>query len=475
MAGVALVVACGASESQDKDPYPNGSGAGTGTSGSAGDSSSSGGGGNSTSSSGGTTSIGVGGDGFGDAPSFGGACAGDVITGELIPLDVYIMLDTSASMLEDTSAGTSKWDAIKTALASFLNDPKSSGLGVGIQYFPLLKAGVPETCTSTAQCGADGGSCVLKICWGYPGGMLLCSKNGDCRGYGSCVNLAYCSLDKRYICNSPGSNCIDADGNNYGVCEAATSSFCSDNASCVVADYTAADEEIQLLPDAASTLVASIDSQTPDGQTPMAPALDGAIAHAKTWATDHPDHTVVVVLATDGLPTQCDPQDITSIAALATNGVSGSPSILTYVIGTFAPDEAAALTDLDSVALAGGTEKAFVVDTSQDVAAQFGAALDAIRGTKLACEFKMPVAPEGETLDLGKVNVTFSSADISQDLGYVETGADCGFFTAGWYYDDPAAPTKIVLCPSACDAVQGIVGGQVSIQLGCETHYAIPK
>ncbi|MND04728.1 hypothetical protein D3C83_251350 [compost metagenome] len=39
----------------------------------------------------------------------------------------------------------------------------------------------------------------------------------------------------------------------------------------------------------------------------------------------------------------------------------------------------------------------------------------------------------------------------------------------GWYYDDPAAPSRILLCPSSCDAVNDGSGGRVDIALGCET------
>src|SRR4051812_30417313 len=78
----------------------------------------------------------------------GSACAQVVSKGEAVPLDMYILLDKSASMLDTTGAGPTKWDAIRAALESFVSDPLSKGLGVGLQYFPLLKPGVPGTCTT---------------------------------------------------------------------------------------------------------------------------------------------------------------------------------------------------------------------------------------------------------------------------------------------------------------------------------------
>ena len=40
----------------------------------------------------------------------------DITKGEVIPLDVHIMLDTSGSLLVPTGLGTNNWTAIKDAL-----------------------------------------------------------------------------------------------------------------------------------------------------------------------------------------------------------------------------------------------------------------------------------------------------------------------------------------------------------------------
>jgi hypothetical protein len=43
----------------------------------------------------------------------------------------------------------------------------------------------------------------------------------------------------------------------------------------------------------------------------------------------------------------------------------------------------------------------------------------------------------------------------------------------GWYYDVPpaggATPTKVVLCPTSCDAVKA-AGGQIDVVVGCKTQ-----
>ncbi len=51
---------------------------------------------------------------------------------ELSPLDLLVVLDISYSMDYDE-----KWTAVKSAMKSFVARPEFTGLGVGLQYFPL--------------------------------------------------------------------------------------------------------------------------------------------------------------------------------------------------------------------------------------------------------------------------------------------------------------------------------------------------
>jgi len=48
------------------------------------------------------------------------------------------------------------------------------------------------------------------------------------------------------------------------------------------------------------------------------------------------------------------------------------------------------------------------------------------------------------------------------------SAADCGD-EDGWYYDDPAAPGRILLCPTSCDRVSG-PGGNLYYSVGCATR-----
>jgi hypothetical protein len=267
------------------------------------------------------------------------------------------------------------------------------------------------------------------------------------------------------------------------LCNKLTTSTCADPDSCTAADYAKPTVQIGQLPGASAQLSTQLSWVKPIGATPTSAALQGAIDYAKSYAMPRPTHTVAVVLATDGLPTECAPTDINNIAAIAAKGLAGTPSIKTFVIGVFAPSETSAPTNLNKIAAAGGTTKAYMVDTTQNVAQAFFDALNAVRATKLACEYEIPPPPEDAgTLDFDRVNVEYTKSGTTTPvtIPYVPTGvAGCDATTGGWYYDaDPTkggVPTKIVMCPSTCTTFQQDTGGQIDIRLGCKTVVAPPK
>ncbi len=458
---------------------------------------------------GGGITVSGGASGAGGSGGSGGIaeCAGDISKAELLPLDIYVMLDSSSSML-DLAAGDTKWAAVSRALSAFVTDAGSAGIGVGLQFFPLADPTVPAECNADAECGTHGpcfqhfcqnagpdifpcagaadcigpddtdyGPCApLTYCWSAMD-LVLCHNDAECAGPGDCVPFNQCSMNTDYSCKMAGVRCgTPAEG--LGTCQAFDPpSFCVHSSDCSPAAYAAPAAEIAVLPGAAGDIRRTIEGHTPEGDTPTAPAVAGAIEHAKAWATEHPDHKVVVLLATDGLPTECiaDPENDTSgiagVVEAATAGVEGSPSVPTFVIGVFASTDTDARPNLDAIAEAGGTETAFLVDTGQNVEAEFLAALDSVRGTRLACEFAIPAPAAGKTLDYQQVNVRFTDAGNQQTLPYWATADDCDD-TGGWYYDvDPSqgTPSSILACPASCEAFQAATNGSVEIQLGCKT------
>jgi len=229
---------------------------------------------------------------------------------------------------------------------------------------------------------------------------------------------------------------------------------------CQYAHYQDLDVPLAALPDNEAAMVAAIDTTTPSGMTPTFGALKGTLLSAMSYKDEHVGDGVAVVLTTDGEPNYCTAEEnsIVSIAELAELALSYN-GVRTYVVAVGDADVAA----LTPIALAGGTEQVFDVTSNTDA---LTAALSAIKLDAVDCEFAMPPAPEGETLDLGHVNVTYyaGGAGEGETIPHVEDGAACGT-EPGWYYRD----TTIVLCPATCDAVQADAAARVEIVFGCTT------
>jgi Mg-chelatase subunit ChlD len=467
----AVAAACGSSNLNAPGASADGgsSGAPSGSGGSSGSSGASGGNGGDDSGATGT----FGGDASFSPDAFAG-CASATQEAKELPLDLYLMLDTSGSMDDLVAPQKSKWNSVVTAMTAFLNDPSSAGIGVGLQYFPLTQAGVPTSCTASSQCG-NAGPCFFNACAVTGTAVYPCDTRANCPGNAACMPIGYCQYDHDTICSPTGADCGN-DSNMFplGMCQAFTTSTCIQGDSCTVADYKTPAVPIALLPGAAAALTASLAAHSPTGNTPTAAALEGAIEQAQAYAVANPGHSVVAVLATDGIPDECIPNDIPTIAQIAAAGLAGTPSIKTFTIGVFTPSDAPSGTvAVNQIASAGGTKQAFVINTmSQDVEAQFQAALTSIRGAALPCQYEVPL-PEAGNADYGKINVQYTpGAGVATGLPYVETAARCGT-GGGWYYDvDPTeggTPRAVIVCPSTCTTLQNDSKGRVDVVIGCQT------
>jgi hypothetical protein len=244
--------------------------------------------------------------------------------------------------------------------------------------------------------------------------------------------------------------------------------------SCNAADYQMPDVEIGLLPMNAMPIVNSLNAHMPVSNTPTAAALTGAINHAIDWKNQHPGHTVVVVLVTDGEPNACG-----AVADVANAAQMGFMSTIpTYVIGITSSGTTCGLDpnppnqmDLDSVAMAGGTNAALIVDVAQNAAQQFLATMNQIRAkSQVPCQYALPKPMPGTQLDPAKVNVQF--VPPGAPMGVTVPGvtmATCDPVNGGWYYDNPALPTKINLCPVTCQQATMMTGSEINISVGCAT------
>ena len=98
---------------------------------------------------------------------------------------------------------------------------------------------------------------------------------------------------------------------------------------------------------------------------------------------------------------------------------------------------------------------------------------EVIQNAGLACEWVIPKPADEDVLDPEKVNVDFNDGMGGVlPIGKVELPADCANVTDGWYYDDPAMPTKILVCPQTCAKIQLAPKASMTIKFGCETIIA---
>jgi hypothetical protein len=97
-----------------------------------------------------------------------------------------------------------------------------------------------------------------------------------------------------------------------------------------------------------------------------------------------------------------------------------------------------------------------------------------IQGSQpLACQWKIPEPPMGETLDPGYVNVEFidENVGVPETIYHVDDAADCDPMLGGWYYDDNNAPKNIILCDVSCDKVSAAPqGSKINLLFGCKTE-----
>jgi hypothetical protein len=409
------------------------------------------------------------------------ACFSNPTVAQPVPLDLYVLMDSSLSMNEMTTAGTTKWADVRTAMGMFFDN--SPGLGVGLKFFPGVQSGAPATCTGDGPdtaCGSFGPCDRRKTCVNTNGSTTAVSP--------LCVDASTCGTQTCALIK-------DCGGGNYcasagtGTCNAACTNFagyCHLRDICTPSYYATPDVAVGTLPAAAAGLKASLMGHSPAGYTPTGPALTGALTFARQRLASDPTHKIAVVLVTDGLPggfipgfppSECAPSDIAGISALASGaqGAGGNPAVLTFVIGVFSPGAAAqtAQTNLDMLATAGGTAPAVIINTGQDVTAALQNALKTVQSKAIACEYQVP----SQGVDFKKVNVQFTNGagTSTTQIGHAPIdgtdGAGCDA-RGGWYYDkDPmtGAPTKITACPATCTMLQTDLDGKVDVVLGCPT------
>jgi len=256
------------------------------------------------------------------------------------------------------------------------------------------------------------------------------------------------------------------------------------NDDCAVEKYAVPAVAVAPLAANRSALLDIMSTTRPGSLTPTAPAVEGSLRYALALAQrpENAEIPTVLVLASDGLPTECgrvgtDGANVASLSQvtdimrsyskppLDAAGKPTQPPIRTYVV---APEGES----LNARQLAqAGDAQAFILGTRTgagvDLEAEFLDALLRIVVKPLSCEIEVPqTAPgTGQGIDFEKVRVRFTGANSQTVTEYPRTDGvvSCGA-NAAWYYDDPLAPKKIVFCQNAC---QALGAGDLKVELGC--------
>jgi hypothetical protein len=404
-------------------------------------------------------------------------CAAESHRAEAVGLDLMLLIDVSSSMADVVPPGNrTKYQMARDAVLAFTRDPKSAGIGVGLQFFPLGKS-----CTSAADCGFDGRCQPQRACAGPnrpAGGLQPCGADYPaCPGGTTCVPLGRCSGSSAN-CTAIGQPCPGgAAGDTCAALPGACAAFDFDGDSCQATDYRNPAVVIGALPEPAAPIAAVLGALRPEERigTPIGPAVTGALAYLRAHVAATPGRRGALIFTADGEINICEPGTIEGVAQVLSAARAAAPSLTTYVIGVFPPAEQAfVVPDLNRLATAGGGGMPFVLDPMGDLTQKLLDALGKIRGAALPCEYLIPRPRTGDTIDFQKVNVGFTAASGAETIPYVASAPRCDPMRGGWYYDvDPAVPgnipTRVVICPATCTRFKAeTAGAKVDLLFGCK-------
>src|SRR6185503_2997290 len=115
----------------------------------------------------------------------------------------------------------------------------------------------------------------------------------------------------------------------------------------------------------------------------------------KAYTMAHPGRQTMVVFATDGLPTRCDPMETFPIAqTIAAPAFQGTPSIRTFIVAS-----AVGLSALGAISMAGGTGQPIFVTDPKTTSDQIKTAFDRLTRTNFSCSYRIPAGGEGGRTD----------------------------------------------------------------------------
>lgn len=150
--------------------------------------------------------------------------------------------------------------------------------------------------------------------------------------------------------------------------------------------------------------------------------------------------------------------------AIASPSVNGLPCAGKVCGGIWAPLVCGAVAighNYNTVASETGGEQISIC--TDDWTEILGRLSSAVIASALPCSYALDAA--SDDFDAARVQVVYTTDDDGdREFPKAARASACGS-KAGWYYDDPAAPSTIELCPAACELVKQ--GGSIDIALGC--------
>jgi hypothetical protein len=217
--------------------------------------------------------------------------------------------------------------------------------------------------------------------------------------------------------------------------------------------------------------------------------IEGAIRGISSYTLAHDrdvaapaGRTTIGILMTDGDPNGCE-EDVSRLANLVADHFSqNGGAVRMFFIG----ETGATLQNLETYALQGGASPhtdfcgngpnpCHYWDVGDGKPEAFASAMASIVGQAsvpkpLPCAFKVPPPPSGQTLNPNLVNVNFTEGANTVGIYRVGASAECDAKLGGWYYENPAAPAQIQLCPASCTAVSAAANATIQVEFGCASE-----
>ncbi len=321
------------------------------------------------------------------------SCAGATAYAKLKKVKLFVTVDKSASQnctigstgSSCTTTSPTRWEGLRSALTTFIQDPGSDDVGVWLRFWPYnVNGACPQA---------------------FPTG---CGSLTGCR-----------------------------------------------NANADVSDLASVANE--------TVLLNALNLVTPTQNTPMFPALEGALLAATAFKAANPDTTPAVLMVTDGIPSLCSgvssTQPLIDLTSLYFNG----QNIRTYIIGIAEANS----TSLSLIAGAGGG-KSFFIANGTSIQAPMLAALDQIKQEFVTCELELP---DNNIFDPTKATLKYAPG-VGAPITVMPV-ADLAACAAadGWYYDNPADPTSVTLCPTTCTKVKTDTAGSLELSIDCVSQF----